>query len=196
MSWSYHWSVSPAAVLSSGTGSVALALAQDGSGASSIQAATVTTSSSATNAAPDVYKVGYNLTLQLQDNQSHQSGDLTFHGLLSGTVSATSSHLTNSFSDPTEKLTLGGHLYSVTLNPSLMTLPPPGSTILPQINAVVSVTNATGQPTPTPAGGSPGPVQSTPEPSSLVLGMLAVGGLGVATLRRRFCAGALALNVA
>ncbi len=201
MDWSYRWSISPATVLSSGTGSVALALAQDGSGASSIPAATVTTSSSATNAAPDVYKVGYNLTLQVKDNNSHRSGDLTFHGLLSGTVSATSSHLTNTFSDPTEQLRLGGRLYSVTINPSLMTLAPPGSAVLPQINALVSVTNPAGHPTPmvqnpAPNVGSPGSVQSTPEPSSLVLGMLAFGGLGAATLRRRFCAKALALNAA
>jgi hypothetical protein len=201
MDWSYHWSISPAAVLSSGTGSVALALSQDGNGASSIPSATVTTSSSATNTAPDIYKVGYNLTLHLTDNQSHKSGELTFHGLLSGNVSATSSHLTNSFSDPTEKLRLGGHLYSVTLNPSLMTLAPPGATVLPQINALVNVTNATGSPTPGvqnpgPGAGSPGTVQSTPEPTSFVLGVLAFGGLGVATLRRRFCAGALVLNMA
>ncbi|HEY7326762.1 MAG TPA: PEP-CTERM sorting domain-containing protein [Gemmataceae bacterium] len=206
MDWSYHWSISPAAVLSSGTGSVALALAQDGGGASSIPAATVTTTSSATSAAPDVYKVGYNLTLQLKVNHSSQSGDLTFHGLLSGTVTDTTSHLTNSFSSPTtEKLLLAGHLYSVTINPSLMTLAPPGSTILPQIDALVKVTNSTGRsigsptpqvPNPPPTIGSPGPVQSTPEPSSLVLGILAFCGMGAVTLRRRFCAGSLALNAA
>ncbi len=72
MDWSYHWSISPGPVLSSGTGSVALTLAQDGRGASSIPTATVTTSSSATNAAPDVYKVGYNLMLQLKDDHSNK----------------------------------------------------------------------------------------------------------------------------
>jgi hypothetical protein len=161
MDWSYHWSISPGPVLSSGTGSVALTLAQDGSGASSIPAATVTTSSSATNAAPDVYKVGYNLTLRLEDIHSNKAGDLTFHGLLSGTVSATSSHLTNSFSSPTtERLLLGGHLYSVTINPSLMTLAPPGSSVLPQINALVRVTNPTGHPI-----GPPTPQVQGPPPS-------------------------------
>jgi PEP-CTERM motif-containing protein len=206
MDWSYHWSISPGPVLSSGTGSVALTLAQDGNGASSIPAATVTTSSSATNAAPDVYKVGYNLMLQLKDDHSNKSGTLTFHGLLSGMVSAASSHLTNSFSNPTtERLLLGGHLYSVTINPSLMTLAPPGSPVLPQIDALVRVTNPVGHPIggptpqvqgPPPSSGSPGPVQSAPEPSSLVLGMLALCGLGVVFVQRRFCAGSLALNAA
>src|SRR5215470_17884431 len=73
MDWSYHWSISPAAVLSSGTGSVALALSQDGNGASSISTATVTASRSATNTPPENYKAGQNMTPQLTDKQSHQS---------------------------------------------------------------------------------------------------------------------------
>ena len=34
MDWSYHWSITPGPVLTSGTGCVAMALAQDGSGSS------------------------------------------------------------------------------------------------------------------------------------------------------------------
>lgn len=209
MNWSYHWSITPGPVMASGTGSVALALAQDGSGASTIPAATVTTTSSATDAAPDKYNVGYNLTLHLTDNPSKQSGDLTFHGTVAGTVSATSAHLTNTFHDPTtEKVRLGGHLYSVTINPTLLTLATPGSVSPPQINALVSVINAPGTPTghphslrpmvqvPPPSGGGPGPVQSAPEPSSLVLGMLASGWLGLAALRRRCNAVTLSANAA
>jgi hypothetical protein len=204
MDWSYHWSITPGPVLTSGTGSVAMGLAQDGSGAGNIPAATVTTTSSATDAAPDKYSVGYNLTLHLTDNPSNQSGDVTFHGNILGTVSATSSHLTNTFSDPlTQKVTLGGHVYAVTINPSLLTLAAPGSTTPPQINALVSVSDAskgpTGPPpppvpmTPPPGGGgTPGDVQSAPEPSTLALGMLASSWLGLAALRRRFRAAPLA----
>ena len=182
MNWTYHWSITPSSVLTSGTGSVMMGLAQDGSkGASTIPAATVTTTSSAT-ATPDTYNVGYNLTLHLTDNTTNQSGDLTFHGTVTGTVTATSSHLTNTFSDPTtQTLTLSGHTYSVTINPSLMTLAAPGSTTPPQINALVSVANATGGP---PTGGPPS--TGTPEPTSLTLGCLASCGWGLgAWLRRR-----------
>jgi hypothetical protein len=210
MDWSYHWSITPGPVLASGTGSVALGLAQDGTGAATIPAATVTTTSATTDAAPDKYNVGYNLTLHLTDNPSNQSGDLTFHGTVAGTVSATSAHLTNSFSDPTtEKVRLGGHLYAVTINPTLLTLAAPGSAIPPQINALVSVTNAPGRATgpqhapgpmvqPSPGGGGPvgPPIHSSPEPSSLALGMLASGWLGLAALRRRFGAVTLAASPA
>src|SRR5262245_55480797 len=78
MDWSYHWSITPSAVLTSGSGSVAMGLAQDGSGAANIPAATVTTTSSATATTPDTYNVGYNLALHLTDNTTNQSGDLTF----------------------------------------------------------------------------------------------------------------------
>lgn len=207
MDWSYHWSITPGPVLTSGTGSVAMALAQDGSGASKIAAATVTTTSSATDAAPDRYNVGYNLTLHLTDNPSKQTGDVTFHGTVAGTVSATSSQLSNTFSDPTtQKVMLGGHLYSVTINPSFLTLAAPGSTTPPQINALVSVSNATGTPpppvpqvqTPPPSGGTGGggQVQSAPEPSSLALGILASGWLGLAALHRRFRVMNLATSLA
>ncbi|HEY7427148.1 MAG TPA: PEP-CTERM sorting domain-containing protein [Gemmataceae bacterium] len=192
MDWSYHWSITPSAVLTSGTGSVAMGLAQDGSGASTIPAATVTTTSSATAAAPDKYSVGYNLALHLTDNPSNQSGDLTFHGTVSGTVTATSSHLTNTFNDPTtQKLTLGGHTYSVTINPSLLTLPAPGSPNPPQINAQVSVANATGNspsvaPQVTTPNAPTGPIRGVPEPTSLALSCLASCGCGLgAWLRRR-----------
>ncbi len=100
MDWSYHWSITPGQVLSSGTGSVALALVQDGTDASTIPAATVTTTSSATDAAPDKYNVGYNLTLHLTDNPSKKSGDLTFHGTVAGTVSADSANLTKHLQRP------------------------------------------------------------------------------------------------
>jgi hypothetical protein len=179
--WSYHWSITPGPVLTSGTGSVALALAQNGTGASSIPAATVTTTSSATTN-PDRYNVGYTLTLHLTDNGAQpgtvQTDTLNFHGTIAGTVTASSSNLTNTFSDPTQSLTLDGHKYSVTINPTLMTLPAPGSPTLPQITALVSVTNA-----------SPVPPSGAPEPSSVLLGSMGIllGG-SVAVWRSRHLA--------
>ena len=203
MDWSYHWSISPGPVLASGTGNVALALFRDGPGAATIPAATVSTNSAATAAAPDRYNVGYALTLRLTDNPSHQSGDLTFHGTVAGTVTAASSQLTNTFSDPlTQKLALAGHLYSVTVTPTLLTLPAPNAPP-PQISAQVSVGGVQGPPPPlappppTPPPSPPAPaVQNSPEPSALALGGLALGAAALAGWWRKARGGVAAPGTA
>ncbi len=73
--WSYHWSISPAPVLASGTGTVAEALYRGSSegGSHNLLAAAVTTSSSATTRDPDRFNSSFNLTLHLTDAQSGKS---------------------------------------------------------------------------------------------------------------------------
>jgi hypothetical protein len=172
--YSYHWSIAPSSVIPSGTGSALFALAGDGTASSEVGSATptkvpgatVTTTSSATTT-PDTFSTTYGLTLQLTDSASGQSGNLTFSGTLSGTLTATSSALVASFSSPlTQQLDLGGHLYSVTIDPSLLNLPAPMAGTPAAINALVSVSNGTNPPPPPPT--------QTPEPSGLVLGATAL----------------------
>jgi hypothetical protein len=182
LDWGFHWSISAShGIIPSGTGSVAVAVAPDGTGGSIIPAANVTTTSAATSASPDVYKAPYTLTLTLTDNPSHTSGSLTFAGLISGNLTATSSTLTNTFQNSaanplTQSVTLGGHVYSVTIDPTIANLPIPGSASPALLDAIVKVTNAgTGGGTGSGGGGGHG----TPEPTSLVLGGLGFSFFGV-----------------
>lgn len=171
--YSYQWSVAPGSVLPGGTGSVTLATAPDGSAMSTIGSptptlipgATVTTTSAATNV-PDVFSVSFNMTVMLKDTASGATGSLTFKGHISGQLTATSATLNSIFDNPlTQTLTLGSHVYTVTIDPALLALPAPGSTTPASINALVTVNNASN------------PIPKAPEPSSLVLGATAVVGL-------------------
>ena len=91
--YSYHWSISPNAVLSGGTGSAAFALTGDGpatslvgdSNPTVIPAATITTSSSASGGAADTFNNPYSIGLRLTDKASGQFADFTFTGFGQGT---------------------------------------------------------------------------------------------------------------
>jgi hypothetical protein len=173
LDWGYHWSVNTP-VLSSGTGSVALAVVQDGSGADKIPAVSVTTTSAALPTNPDVFHSNYNLTLTLTDHSSNTSENVTFTGLVSGTLTASGSALTNTFLGPlTQKVTIGQHVYTVTMDQGTTRLLAPGSATPPLLDATVTVTNASQ------GGGNGGTAGNTPEPASLVLGGLGFSLFGV-----------------
>src|SRR5262249_27412455 len=98
----------------------------------------------------------YTLKLTITDNSTHDSGTLTFTGAVGGTLSATSSTLTNSFVPSPNTLTLDGHVYTVSI-PSGALAPPTS----PQQNIFANVTvkdASTGS-----------PFTSTPEPSARLL---------------------------
>lgn len=170
--FSYHWSVTPSAVIPSGTGNVTLALAADGKVSAelgittaSIPGVTLTTSSVATDP-PDVFNKDFNLTLDITEGSETKS--VTFKGTLSGTLTATTSTLISTLHDPiTQEVSLGDHTYTVTLNPMLANLPPPGATAQGLIDAQVKVV-----------------ANDTPEPSSLLLGATALAGLAARRLLR------------
>ena len=195
MNWSYHWSIGSGRVLASGTGTVSQALGQPGTGATRILAAAVTTNSDATTSNPDRFHSYFDLTLHLTDRATHQSGTLTFQGLISGTLTSNSAHLTESFRTPIEHIKVGNHIYYVEL-PSHFTLLPPGSPVVRDYYASIWVENVPPPPTSLPqvmtasmmlSGASIAPVGHigpVPEPSSLVLICLGVVLLSCAAVRR------------
>ena len=130
-------------------------------------------------------KATYDLALKITDSGTHDSGTLHFTGSLTGTLTATTSTLVDSFTPVTSNsLTLDGRTYTVKI--PTVTLAPPTS---PQQNvmASVSVTNALPGGTPPPPSSPPPPTTSTPEPTSLLLGSLGFScfGAGCWWKRRR-----------
>ena len=185
MDWSYHWSISPSPVLTSGTGSVTQTLFSFGSkpGGTRLPIAAVTTTSSAMPQHPDYYNKNFSLTMHLTDLATHKSGNLTFYGNLRGTLTYDSAHLYQSFRTPIEHLTLGSHIYWVRL-PSYLRLMAPGSLVVPTYYASVTALNRWLPPAPAvhpittssvmaaSIAASPPISASTPEPSGFVLGSM------------------------
>jgi len=153
--------------------------------------AVVTSSASASPVAFDPSNTAYSMKMTITDNTTHDSATLTFTGSVSGTLSATTSTLTNSFAPSTNSLTLDGHKYTVTIPTASLASPTsPQNNIL----ASVSVSNVTGPPVAAPqvvhpifapqaAPVVPPPTNNTPEPSSIALACAAIGALGVRRLR-------------
>ncbi len=197
MDWSYHWSVSPSPVLTSGTGSVTQTLYSFGAkpGAARIPVAAVTTTSAAMPQHPDYYNKNFSLTVHLTDLATHKSGNLTFYGNIRGTMTYDSAHLYQSFRTPIERLTLGSHTYWLRL-PSYMRLMAPGSLVVPTYYASVTVLNrwlppssavppvTTSSVMAASIASGPRISASTPEPSGLVLGSLGAVLLGCFALWR------------
>jgi hypothetical protein len=178
----YSWSVMPSSVIAGGTGTVTLAAAPAGTTQATLSAltpalipgATVTTSSAATTT-PDQFNTPFSMQLHLTDAASGDSTNLTFAGSLKGSLTATTSTLTSTFQNPvTQIVTVGQNVYTVTIDPALLNLPRPGSTTPAAIDARVSVVSA-----------GTGHVQTTPEPSSLLLGATAVLGFAARRMLRR-----------
>ncbi len=130
--FSLTWAISPAAVLEGtnsttrngkSTGSVDFALAgaaayalDVGGRPRSESAGFVVTTSSADAAAPDVFDSAFTLRVRVKDAASGRAGIVYFQGNLHGTLTAGHSALTVNFSSPqSRKLTLGHHVYTVTL---------------------------------------------------------------------------------
>jgi hypothetical protein len=177
INFGYSWTVQPSSVFASGTGSVTLAANPAGTGQATLNSATtaqipganVTTTSSANSPASDSFNTPFNMALQLTDNATQQSGTLTFSGSISGGLTASSSSLNVTFTQPfTQSLTLGQDTWTVSIRPTMLGLPIPGAPAA-QISALVSVSN----------------VAETPEPSTLLLGGIACAGLGLFARRRR-----------
>lgn len=174
INFSYKWSAEPSAVIPGGTGSVTLAVKPEAMSSAElgsktavgIHGADVTTTSSATDI-PDSFNTAFAMKLHLTDSKSGKSGNLTFAGTLDGMLTATTSSLKAEFSQPrTQTIILGNYAYTVTIDPSLVALPSPGSQAPAVINAMVTVA-------------------SVPEPTSLLLGGMGLIGLATGGWYRR-----------
>jgi len=84
------------------------------------------TSSSATTTHPDYYNTPFTIRLGIRDAASGITGYVYFKGTITGTLSAFKSNLTVKFSAPTQKITLGNYVYTVSLPSSFAPYAPTG----------------------------------------------------------------------
>src|SRR5262249_24821955 len=131
--YDYSWTPSSLVVAADngGTGGISMTLQalQHADGSSDVVATNLRTFSSAPRTSPDTVTHGdYSLTLSLTDTASGATGTVTFTGYFSGTFSTTSANVANAFTgDTTQTLTLGGHVYTITIGPYAPPGPPSAS---------------------------------------------------------------------
>jgi hypothetical protein len=170
ITWSYSWSNSPTNIAADAPGgylTLSNEAPQTATGNSDIVATNIQGHSSAPTTKPDTFTAKpYTLTLTLTDQASGASGSLDFTGALSGVLSASSAHVTNTFTGPTtQTLVLGDNRYTVTIG--TYTAPgPPGSANPGSIGATAVVS-----------------IFQLPEPAAVALA--ALGGLLTLARRRR-----------
>jgi hypothetical protein len=180
--WSYSWSRSPVQVHADSPGTGYISLTDGGlksaAGSTALVPTNLQAHSTAPVSAPDVFtNKTYALSLFLQDKDSGKSGTMTFTGAFNGTLTAHSSNITNTFTGSiTQSLTLGDHLYTVTIS-SYGAFGPTGASNSGSIAARADVTVSN--------GGTVSNIFHTPEPSSGVLSLLGTACLGFARSRRR-----------
>jgi hypothetical protein len=116
------------------TGSVTLAMYRPGTksatlggAAVSLPLAVVTSTSSARAAHPDHFNTPFSISLALRDSASGVSRTLYFKGVITGTLTSTTSTLTLKITSPlTEVIKLGSRTYTVTLRTGSLHVPAPG----------------------------------------------------------------------
>jgi hypothetical protein len=162
--WTYSWTRGTM-ILPAGTGGIAFTRQhlQHANGSAEVTATTLVMFSSATDSKPDrLGKSPYHLTMTVTDGASHQSGSLTFGGVLNGTFSWDRSHLASTFLSPkAQAVHLGHYWYFVSLSGVVAPTP----TSAGHINASVTV-------------------KHNPEPSTLVLAGVGLGFVGLLCRRR------------
>jgi hypothetical protein len=188
ISWGFDWRPNNPVITANlpGTGGITLTDEPTGTldGPSDLIVTNITTFSSAQADNPDQVSSGaYSLTLHLTDFASQVTAALNFSGILSGSMSATTAQIANTFTgQTTQSVLLGGNLYTVSL--SSFTPPgPPDAAVAGTIAARIDV-QAHDEPAPEPVP-DPDPVAETPEPSTLLLAGLGLSVLGGGVWRKR-----------
>lgn len=189
INWSYSWSNTPTRIMADNPGTGYIQLTDQGTtqvvGNSYIVATNLTTSSQASASNPDVFTAApYTLQMTIKDDASGQSNILTFKGQFDGTLTGSSSDLTNTptasssglpatlSTATTEQFVLGSNLYTVTIGPYSPPGPPNSGGNQGSISASATVTV---QPI----------FEGLPEPGTLTLSCLGAASLGLARWRRR-----------
>jgi hypothetical protein len=182
LQWGYNWEPSATKVTADGGGSGYLQLtdepAKTATGASNTVITNIRAFSTASTATPDTFThAAFSFTLHLEDLASKASGNVTFSGFFSGTITANNANVLANFTSPAvHTLSLGGNTYTVTLG--VYSPPgPPGVVNAGSLNAIVTPTAGNG------GGHTSG--GGAPEPSTLVLVSLAFPYFGLAGWRRR-----------
>jgi hypothetical protein len=167
--WSYNWTPSALHITADGNSannyiqviSESTGLAQ---GSASIGVASLPTFSTAKSSSPATFtNVPFSLNLTVTDTKTNNQNNLKFSGVFNGWLTASQAYLTwTPTSSMNQSATLSGHNYSVALYVTSPTTP--GSLVSASITAVVT---------------------THPEPSTLVLSGLGVGGLCWRAWRRR-----------
>jgi hypothetical protein len=171
--WLYSWSRSPDQVYADGSTTSYVALTGESEvpagGNTDVVAANLSVFSDAPALAPATFtNKPYTLTLTLTDGDTSAVGSLAFTGEFNGQVTSNSSNVSISFTGQnTQSLTLGQHLYTVTMD-AYAPPGPPGSTNVGSIGAHATVA-----------------VETLPEPSSIFLAAMALPACVFWRRRRR-----------
>jgi hypothetical protein len=173
--WAYSWSSSPSDIHADAHGSSYITLTDEPGGLvigdSDVVATNIRTHSTVPADHPDSFThANYTLSLYLYDPASHASATLVFTGYLDGTLSASNSNISNTFTGPdSQTVVLGQHRFVAN---ELNYTPPgvPGSVNAGSIAGHITIH-----------------VESvmTPEPTTLTLSGVAFVVLGVVRVRRR-----------
>jgi hypothetical protein len=180
--WTYNWTPSTTSISSDVPGTGGLSLTNEplnhAIGSSDIVVTNIRSFSSAPRTSPDKFTAKpYSVTLFLQDDASGAHANLTFTGAFGGTLSINSANVTNAFSGLTQQtVQLGTHKYIVQIG-SYAPPGPPTASNAGSISAHVFVDED-----PNTGGGGGG--QHAPEPSTMLLSLLGLSGLGASAWRK------------
>jgi hypothetical protein len=180
VSWSYNWTPNTLSIPAdaSGTGGLSLTneLTKSADGTSDVVVTNIRAFSSAPRGTPDHITHGaYTFTLVLKDNASHQAATMKFTGFFSGSFSATSANIGNTFTGTSASAMLGGNTYVVTIGNYAPPGPPTASNA-GSVSAHVAVNEIIPPPPPPPG--------HAPEPSTLLLSCMGLFGLGAASWKK------------